>query len=423
LDKAESWLDGLLGKEVRAAPIYTDASDGYVGLSGEASWAAIRGASTGNFVDDTDDQASNPIAAQESKGSYAAYRSFFRYDVSAISGTVTAVSNVYTGWTCADSSVSVQQGTFADTLVLGSFDDFSGSAWDNVEWTIGANTFTYDSAGIAAMQTTVDGDNNFKVVLREYTYDYLGSEPSTVNNGMKFAESDDDPYLEITLDQSGVKVNTPLTNKLTDGLVGHWTFDGQDIDWSTNTVYDRSGQGNDGEITNMNTSTAAVRGKSGQALEFDGTNDYIQLDSNIIVIGEFSVTAWVKPVDLDPGTESITFFGSDNGENRIGFTETIFVIECNDDFRFDMSLSEPLTEKEWQFFAIIREPDDNTYAYRNGVLIASLIQAEDCTFSTIGSVPDGYMDGTLDEVRVYDRALSAGEIGELYRAGARKIVR
>ena len=59
------------------------------------------------------------------------------------------------------------------------------------------------------------------------------------------------------------------------GLVGLWSFDGKDMNWRTNKALDRSGQGNDGELVNMSTSTSPVSGKIGQGMSFDGVNDYV----------------------------------------------------------------------------------------------------------------------------------------------------
>jgi len=90
------------------------------------------------------------------------------------------------------------------------------------------------------------------------------------------------------------RLNVPLTQKYTSGLVGHWTFNGQDVDWSTNTAYDRSGQGNNGAITNMNTSTAPVIGQVGQALEFDGGNDYVKINQAVVSAAPLTICAWAK---------------------------------------------------------------------------------------------------------------------------------
>src|SRR3989344_1467692 len=62
----------------------------------------------------------------------------------------------------------------------------------------------------------------------------------------------------------------PYLLGLTAGLVGHWTFDGNKM--LTN-VADSSGQGNNGSLVGQ-AATTTVPGKVGQALQFDGTDDY-----------------------------------------------------------------------------------------------------------------------------------------------------
>ena len=67
--------------------------------------------------------------------------------------------------------------------------------------------------------------------------------------------------------QKVAKASTPV-GTLVDGLKGWWTFDGADTDWNTNTVTDKSGNGNTGTLTNMSTTSSPVPGKIGQGLNF-----------------------------------------------------------------------------------------------------------------------------------------------------------
>ena len=65
---------------------------------------------------------------------------------------------------------------------------------------------------------------------------------------------------------------------LEQGLIGHWTFDGKDTPWSSataGTAIDRSGNGNNGTLTNMTRAGSPTIGKLGQALNFNGINDYV----------------------------------------------------------------------------------------------------------------------------------------------------
>ncbi len=87
------------------------------------------------------------------------------------------------------------------------------------------------------------------------------------------------------------------TSLIPNGLVGYWTFDGQNTNWTANTTADVSGHGNTGTLVNMSPSTSPVLGRFGQALQFNGTNQYITAPSagmNFQVNTPFSVSVWTK---------------------------------------------------------------------------------------------------------------------------------
>src|SRR5262245_55089447 len=66
---------------------------------------------------------------------------------------------------------------------------------------------------------------------------------------------------------------------LADGLVGYWSFNGPDV---TDKVYDRSAQGNHGYFNGGSTSSAKTIGKLGQALSFDGTATWANIDDSSV---------------------------------------------------------------------------------------------------------------------------------------------
>ena len=67
-------------------------------------------------------------------------------------------------------------------------------------------------------------------------------------------------------------VNLQQGSTLTNGLRGHWTFDGPDV--TTTTVLDRSGLGN----TVLRAGATAAIGELGQALSFDGVDDELIIE-------------------------------------------------------------------------------------------------------------------------------------------------
>lgn len=86
-------------------------------------------------------------------------------------------------------------------------------------------------------------------------------------------------------------------NKVTTGLVSHWTFNGGDVIWSSasaGTAYDRV-SGRNGTLTSMSQSVSPVRGKIGQALGFDGVDDYVSIaDHSSLNVSNVTLSAWIK---------------------------------------------------------------------------------------------------------------------------------
>ncbi len=234
--------------------------------------------------------------------------------------------------------------------------------------------------------------------------------------------------------EGGVKLNTQPTNAggdtLKSGLVGWWTFDGADI---VNNVVDKSGNGNTGYMVNMATSSAKVAGKLGQALKFDGVDDYIT-GTNLGFSGDVtvSVSAWVKFLGDNSGNfPAVIDLTSTSGTDR-GLIFTVKDNKPSFDFyinRFRATSS--LSKYVWYHVVLIKTPgliSNTTKIYVNGVEVAGAVEGSDSTPNvTAGSFNIGrrptsdYFNGVTDDIRVYNRALSASEIKQLYNEGGVKL--
>jgi len=115
-----------------------------------------------------------------------------------------------------------------------------------------------------------------------------------------------------TGEASAATIGRPQNNL---GLVGYWDFD---IGKNGITAYDRSGQGNHGTLTNMEATTDWVDGKVGQALSFDGVNDYVNAgnDSSLNISDKATISAWVKVTSWFDW-EDVWGKSSDDAANRI----------------------------------------------------------------------------------------------------------
>jgi hypothetical protein len=221
---------------------------------------------------------------------------------------------------------------------------------------------------------------------------------------------------EITaLYQTGaVKINASQNNNLTNGLVGLWSFDGPDL--SGTTAYDRSGQGNNGTLTNGPTPTI---GKVGQALQFDGVDDYVLSNLNKTTIGNnLSISLWIKPTG-GQSVKGIMQIAADlNSQNP-------WILLRRDPTTIDWylggnyNISQTLSDNE--VYHIVLTYDGTTWrAYKNSIADGTYvggIGGNPGTFTWFGNGYDGYYKGSLDETRIYNRALSAAEVKQLYDLG------
>ena len=78
---------------------------------------------------------------------------------------------------------------------------------------------------------------------------------------------------------AGTIFSAPSYIGLSEGLVGYWSFNDNDMAQSPSNTFamDRSGNENNGILTNG--PTRAI-GKIGQGLSFDGSNDYVNAGRN-----------------------------------------------------------------------------------------------------------------------------------------------
>jgi hypothetical protein len=234
------------------------------------------------------------------------------------------------------------------------------------------------------------------------------------------------------------------TAALASGLVGYWTLDGNQTNWATGQTYDASGQGNTGQLISMNTTTSPVIGKIGGAMQFNGaTPQYVSISdsSSVQVIGSGSVTVWFYPTSATfTGSHTLVAKGYGNGDQMnygmYVFNGTKLYVEIDDStggnghYNQTFVLTSGISLNKWHHL-VMTWNGSNLREYLDGVQVSNTAQtltpgaysgiALTIGTDTLGGVTPWKWRGSLDDVRVYNRALSAQEIQQLYALGAAKM--
>jgi len=182
---------------------YSTTADGVTSNQFNTDFATTRNAATGTGYLATGTSSGTAIACYSTTGtSRLMRRSYFYFDTSSIStNTISAAVFSLYGVVNNGSSVSVQKGTQAATLAAADYDSFTGNSYGNTTgWsTTGYNDITLDATGLSDINKT----GETKYCAREYTYDYLNSDPGDAMhaNGCYYANQSgttNDPKLVVT---------------------------------------------------------------------------------------------------------------------------------------------------------------------------------------------------------------------------------
>jgi hypothetical protein len=316
----------------------------------------------------------------------------------------TTVSQTITVNPTPSVNAGVDQSVFAGTQVT-----LAGSGATTYAWN---NSVTNNTPFTATTTTTytVTGTSNACSATDAVLVTVLPAPSLTTTNTTLCAGQ------STTLTVASVSTGTPcasngLTGTLTTGLVGYWPFCGN--------ANDASGNGNNGTVNGPILTTDRF-GNANSAYSFDGVNDLISTPR--AHLGTFSTSAWIqasnttcnKPI-LDAYNGSWELYSDcQNGQlsfimwNNLGYTyySTNFNLNVN----------------TWIHVACVYT-SSQIKVYVNGVLITTQTTTPVLPISgtlNIGASISGspqYFAGKLDDIGIWNRALTANEIQQLYTQG------
>ena len=225
------------------------------------------------------------------------------------------------------------------------------------------------------------------------------------------------------LDSEGNLVSTSRENPLItvgdvaapDTLVHHWSFDEESGDYAANSVNVLGGNVNGATWTD---------GKYGNALSFDGSDDYVSIphDSSLSFNKEFTITAWIYMKDpsgghqvLQKGTNYSLFEARSDGGNPSNVYK-----DSNEWHLLKYTKSKDFFANEWHHIALTYDGDTATN-YIDGekdqefnVPAEVVVNTDNLAIGTNAPWKTHFFNGKIDEVAIYEVALSPSEINMVY---------
>jgi hypothetical protein len=212
----------------------------------------------------------------------------------------------------------------------------------------------------------------------------------------------------------------------TNGLVGYWPFSGN--------ANDESGNGNNGVVNGPNLTNDRF-GNIGKAYSFDGVNDYIEISNSLVNNSNtsFSIFGWFN---CNYNNETIDII-SDRTTNDYNVKYRLSVDSVNNGKLtfycldgpnlIELISNEAIVSNLWNNFTITFNQTNLEYKlYVNGILQQNLVSSSSLSNNNTNATqigrligpdtaisPDYLFDGDIDDLGIWNRALSQQEITNL----------
>ncbi|MEM7626058.1 MAG: cadherin-like domain-containing protein [Planctomycetota bacterium] len=214
------------------------------------------------------------------------------------------------------------------------------------------------------------------------------------------------------------------------GLLAHWTFD------SIAGADDSSGNGYDGTLAGgANIDTAGATNQIGNGkLSLDGTGDYVELSpqaGNFAGLGEGTVSAWVNFTSAALGiiADLANTSASDYFSFYVNSGQVYWGIWAGGAAQVRANSAVTINDGAWHHLAVTVDAGGNRLfidgveltgaavthsagSAANTIFLDDLAGHDDFQIGAYAG-PGGEFNGLIDDVRIYDRALSASDVSEL----------
>lgn len=222
----------------------------------------------------------------------------------------------------------------------------------------------------------------------------------------------------------GARLNR--SHPLAKGLVGCWLMN----EGNGDVVYDVSGNGNNGTLTNMDPETDWVSGAFGRALDFDGINDYVKMSAGALkVTKNITISAWVRAANSNDkdsiiawDSGSVDAYGmylKDSGS----VDAACFFIKTLDNGSVKVCknfVAGTIVDGQWYHMVGVYD-GMNARVYLDAIEQASGTASGNLAYSefgnqslNIGADQVRFREALIADVCIFNRALTSQEIKQLY---------
>src|SRR4030042_578208 len=298
-------------------------------------------------------------------------------------------------------------------LYLEGINNHTNSTITASETTIG-ETWT---CSVTPNDATEDGTTlNNTLTITDNSAPYINFTDPTPTNGASQTETA--VYVNVTTSDDH---NHSAFIDWNRSLVAWWSFES----YNTTGIYDNSTYSNFGTFQGGLSTSNITTGKYGNALEFDGVNDSIYIEDNeALNPDEITISAWIKAKEAGE-TQVMSSKGANAGYRLFIYSDGTVIWRDNEsDVTSSYNVGSHLNE--WIHIVGVGS-STGLSIYINGQLNATgttPYTGPNVTMELeIGteSVFSEYFNGTIDEVMIWNRALTPEEINASFNAGAYRL--
>ena len=187
--------------------------------------------------------------------------------------------------------------------------------------------------------------------------------------------------------------------------------------------------------TFQNGATTAIDAERGEVLSLDGINDYVSFSDMLVTTTEFTIAAWANMAGTGGGEEfTNTIFSQRDDLTGDNYCAIVLAAEAispgsaagirSSNGTMQVLYSSVQDYGEWHHYAMTVSSDHLSY-YVDGHLVDQIVNTQLGDYTTsidyvqigkrrFNGRDRGFLNGMIDDVRVYDHALSQDEINSFF---------